>query len=83
MAIRIFTEKEAKKALQNLEDFMAGLSNVGFNLHQTEVKGYFRADSYDWTAFYFYNDKRKSQYVLIKTEHIQHEGYCKKHLNLE
>lgn len=72
--------EKAKDVLRQLNDFMDGLVNKGFNLHTNNQQGYFRNDSYDWTVFKFYREGR--EYKLIMVEHKQHEGFCKEFLGI-
>jgi len=49
------------------------------------IKGFFREGPYLWTAFKFeYKVKKKkaNEWVLTTRENIQHEGFCKKWLEI-
>jgi hypothetical protein len=67
----ILRDGDAKAKLQQLEKTMENKSSV---------KGFFREDSYNWTAFHFQVLSTKN--ILKVTTFIQHEGYALKRLNL-
>lgn len=76
---KLYTHDEAKALLKDIEDFFSG--KIGVPKVKGNFIGYFRADSYDWTAFKL--KYKKDKLTLIKREHIQHEGYCRIFLKLK
>lgn len=81
MAVKLFVDGKAKEQLKELNDFMDG--KIKLATPQKEMKGYFRADSYDWTIFHYIFNEKKKKATLLVTEHVQHEGFCKQYLELE
>lgn len=81
MALIKYRDKPAEDMLGILDKFMdnKGDAEVG---KSTEIKGFFRRDSYDWVAYHFYYNKEAKLYTLVTHENLQHEGYCKKYLDL-
>lgn len=77
---KIRRDDKARKILGDISLFMDGHTKESPT--NRPIKGFFREDSYDWTAYIFTKDDKASEYVLIIKEHLQHEGYCKKYLKL-
>lgn len=77
-----FIEDEAKKVHQAIHNFMGNVTKINPypDLGKKVVKGYFRTDSYEWTAFKFFINKNKGEYTFKVMHYLQHEGECIRYL---
>jgi len=76
---KIVRDAEARIQLDYCEKFLNGYYQdkppTGL-----PIKGFFREGPYLWTAFTFV--KKKKKWELRKRINIQHEGYCRKYLEI-
>lgn len=81
----IVRDNEAREKLHHIKKWMDGYYKDK-PPKSLPIMGFFREGPYLWTAFNFVYKKRKkkaNEWQLTIRENIQHEGYCRKWLNLD
>ena len=75
----LLEEEEAKDIFNEIKDFLdKKLMTIPTNLRY-DIKGYFRTESYEWTAYRWF--KIQDSVTLITRQYLQHPGECQKYLD--